>query len=261
MKMRLFPLVAWFCACLLVPAGAGVHAHYSFDSDFTDDSGNGNHGVLTEVGTGGGSGITMTAGDFVFGVGAMNFSAERDYLAVPSRTFSSGVAYTVSFWARKAAGDTGDPAQWDMVIGERDGTSFFIGLNDATGTGSRTGLRWRSSSTAVERNADFTASDDTDWHHYALVASGTTISLYIDGGPAVTETGKSTGFIIDTIGEAYSTSRDFDFHGLIDEMWIFDEALDATEVSNLYNFNSTIPESSAVMLGTLAGLLLLRRRR
>lgn len=57
------------------------------------------------------------------------------------------------------------------------------------------------------------------------------------------------------------TCRDFDFHGQIDEMWIFDEALDATAVSNLYNFNSTIPESSAVMPGMLAGLLLLRRQR
>ena len=45
------------------------------------------------------SAITSTPGDFKFGGGAMNFSGDRDYIAIPPKTFSSGAAYTFAFWA------------------------------------------------------------------------------------------------------------------------------------------------------------------
>ncbi len=224
-----------FAGLLLpLPSIAGVWAHYSFDTDFTDTSGNGRHGSLTDVGAPGNSGIVSSAGDFKFGGGAMNFSADRDYIAIPSKTFSSGVPYTIAFWARKTAGDTGDRALWDMVIGERDNANFFIALGDTNGDA---GLRWRSSSNAANRQADFPIPKDHDWRHYAIVASGTTIAIYLDGALFGTATDKLTGFILDTIGEAYTADRNFSFHGQIDEMWIFDEALAADAVAALYQTN------------------------
>jgi len=215
--------------CLGVNSHAGVFAHYSFDADYTDSSGSGRHGTLTDVGAVGNSAITTAAGASVFGGGAMDFSDDRDYIALPSQTFSSGVPYTISFWAQKddAARD------WNMVIGQRDGTSFFIaprGSSDNT-------IRWRSSSSAGNRQADFASVSDTAWHHYAIVADGTTISYYFDGVIVGTATNKLTGFIIDTIGEAYTSSSDFDFQGRIDEVWILDEAADAGMISGLYNKN------------------------
>ncbi|MBK1881455.1 LamG domain-containing protein [Luteolibacter pohnpeiensis] len=243
-------------ALLALPSHAAVYAHYSFDTDYTDDSGNGRDATLVDTGTIGDSGITTTAGDYVFGGGAMNFSAERDYLDVAMATFSSGSAYTISFWAQKTEGDTGGAADWDMVIGDRGNTNFFIGLNDTTGAG----FRWRSSSSAAERQAEFTVAKDYDWHLYTLVASGTTITLYVDGVLVGSDSGNSTGFQYNTIGEAYPSTNDFDFHGQIDELWVFDEALDETAVSNLYNYNSVIPEPSCLLLGA-AGLVLTARRR
>lgn len=217
----------------VAPAAAGVWARYPFDADFTDASGNARHGTLTDTGTAGNSGIITTAGDFKFGGGAMNFSADRDFIAIPGKTFSSGIPYTIAFWARKTAGDTGGAASWDMVIGDNSNTNFFIALNDATGTG----MRWRSSSTAAERQADFAVPKDYEWHHYAVVASGTTITLYLDGTLFSTATGKQTGFTLNSIGEAYTAPSDFDFNGQIDEMWIFDEALGAPAVNALFQSN------------------------
>ena len=52
---------------LASPAAAGVYAHYPFDTDYSDASGNGRNGTLTDVGTAGNSGITSTPGDFKFG--------------------------------------------------------------------------------------------------------------------------------------------------------------------------------------------------
>lgn len=250
------------CA-MLIPANAAVFSHYSFDSNFNDTSGNGRNGTLTDVGTTGNSAITSTAGEFQFGGGAMNFSADRDFLAIPSKTFGSGSAYTIAFWAKKAAGDTGQAAQWDMVIGERDNTIFFLALNDASGSGDRDGIRWRSNTAATgTRQTNHVSPDDTSWHHHTITATSSgALSYYLDGSLVNTVNGVSTGFIFDTIGEAYTSGADFDFHGQIDELWIFDEALNATEVSNLEQFNTTVPEPGTTALAFLATLGLLRRRR
>jgi len=237
------------------PLHAAVYAHYTFDTDYTDSSGNGRNGSLTDIGTTGNSGIISTAGSYVFGGGAVNFSADRDYVDVPSGTFSSGTPYTFAFWARKAPGDTGESADYDMVIGDRNNNNFFIALNDVTGPG----LRWRGSSNTADRQADLTVAKDYMWHHYAIVASGTTITLYVDGALVGSDLNNFTGFQYNTIGEAYTTSGDFDFNGQIDEVWVFNEALDATSIANLRNFNA-VPEPSCLLLSVAGAGLLFRRR-
>jgi len=213
-------------------ASAGVLAHYPFDTGYTDVSGNGRHGTLTDVTTVGNSGITSAAGSFRFGNGALNLAADRDYVAIPSHTFASGSNYTIAFWAKKSPGDIGDAANWDMVIGKRDTTgSHFIALNDSTGDG----FRWRGP--ASDQQADFILTKDYAWHHYAVVASATTVTLYVDGELFGSATVNLTEFTLDTIGEAYAASRDFDFNGQIDEVWIYDEALNATAVRSLFQSN------------------------
>jgi len=240
----------------LAPLHAAVFAHYSFDSDYTDSSGNNRHGTLTDAGTLGNSGITTTVGSYAFGGGGLNLSADRDYVDLgATSSFSSGNPYTFTFWARQTMGDTGNAADWDMVIGDRSSSNFFIALNDVTGAG----LRWRGAGTVAERQADFTFTRDYDWHHYAIVASGTTITLYMDGAVVGTDTGNLTGFQWNTIGEAYPNTNDFDFNGQIDEVWIFNEALDAPAISSLRQLN-TVPEPSALLLSA-AGLGLALRRR
>ncbi|RYD41935.1 MAG: LamG domain-containing protein, partial [Verrucomicrobiaceae bacterium] len=224
------PLLYLAVALMADPAQAGVYAHWSFDTDLSDSSPNKRHGTLVDVGTAGNSGITSTAGDFKFGGGAMNFSAERDQVTIPLQSFASGRPYTIAFWAKKQSGDTGNLAQWDMVIGQRGTTNFFIGLGD---TANATAFRWRSSSSEPERQADFAVPKDHLWHHYALVASGDTITLYFDGQLFGTAGAKKTGFAFDTIGDAYNNSANYALHGQLDELWVFDEALDAAAVGKL----------------------------
>lgn len=258
MKIHPFPqllrasiLAIGFAA--LPAQAATVYAHYSFDSDFSDSSGNNRHGTLTDVGTIGNSGITTTTGEHVFGGGAMSFSSDADYIAIPSVTFGSGTSYTVAFWAKRADASK----DWDMVAGQRGGDNFFMALANITQV---EGMRWRSSSTASNRQADFQFDQDTDWHHYAVVGSGTTVSLYYDGELLATATDMLTGMIIDTIGQGHTNSG-FAFDGQIDELWIFEDALNATQVSNLMTFNNIIPEPGVSLLGTLGILVMLRRRR
>lgn len=242
-------------SCL--PSQAAVVSHYSFDSDFTDGSGNGNNATLTDVGTLGNSGIISTAGNFVFGGGAMDFSDERDYLAIPSRTFGTGTAYTVSFWAQVDDASR----QWNMVTGRRGDTIFFIAPN-----GSSDNLRWRSNTGATgTRQVDAeTGVNDTAWHHYVVtVDTFKNLSVYLDGGLVSTTANVETGFITDTIGAAYTAGGALDFRGRIDEFWLLDEAADQAMVTNLFSFNSLtpIPEPSTAMLGVVGLLFVVRRKR
>lgn len=242
--MKFPPLL--FCVCLsVVPVHAGVYAHYSFDADYSDSSPNRRHGTLADVGTAGNSGIISTPGSFKFGGGAMNFSAERDQITIPLQSFASGRAYTIAFWAKKNPGDTGDPAIWDMVMGQRGSTNFFIVLGDAANA---TAFRWRGAGDTTERQADFAVPKDHLWHHYAIVASGETVTLYLDGQLFSSASGKKTGFAFDTIGDAY-TNRNFGMHGQLDELWVFDEALEAATVSKLHLENDPgIPQATATRL-------------
>jgi len=227
-----------FASCVL--SHAGVHSHYTFDSSYTDSSGNDRNGTLTDVATLGNSGITTTPGEFKFGGGALNLGQDHDYVAVPTSTFGSGSPYSIAFWAKKSPGDTGEAAQFDMIIGEAGTSAFFLALSDqAAGASGRLGLRWRgANATEAARQANFAAPDDTAWHHYAFVASGTTITWYVDGILTGTDTGKLTGFTFNAIGDAYPTSADFDFNGQIDEMWVFDEALTPEKVVALRDSNN-----------------------
>lgn len=86
-------------ATLHSTASAAVVAHYSFDTDYTDSSGNGNHGTMIDVGTPGNSGITNAAGQSVFGGGAVSFSNDRDRVATsvkPRRTGCIGGSFILA---------------------------------------------------------------------------------------------------------------------------------------------------------------------
>jgi hypothetical protein len=242
--------------CLFLnPLQAAELAYYSFDTDFNDYSGNGQHGTAT----GPGATITNASGDFVFGGGAANFTAARDYIDIPNITRGSGNPYSVSFWAKDAtAGSAGDGG---MVIGQPDSTGFFIWLN-----GPGTDLRWRSTDNSANRQADFAfpVDDDGAWHHYTIVAGDydldsaiDDITLYRDGAFVGTDPNNLTGFIFDSIGEAYTTSINLDFIGQIDEVRIYDESLTAEQVNNLFQFNNVdgqVPEPTGLAAWLVVGL-------
>jgi len=233
---------------------AALLSHYSFDSDYTDSSGNGNDATLTDVGTMGNSGITTTS---VFGGGAMDFSNERDYLAISAQVLNGD--YSISFWAQQD--DAARP--WNMVMGQRDTNVDFITLR---GTGEDV-VRWRGSdwvnTSPNDAQEEFASTSDTAWHHYAIVGEGATISLYLDGTLVSMASGENPDFTVDTIGAAFLSANGFDFQGRLDEVWILDEAVDAATVTNLYNTNTLdgVPEPGTVMFASVTVLFLARRRR
>jgi len=151
--------------------------------------------------------------------------------------------WTVSWWARQD--QLG--ASKGMVVGGSGTIGDFIWLND-----SQRGLRFRNSAAV---SSDFYAPKDSGLHHYALVAGGAgNLSLFIDGQFSEALAGTTT-FTIDSIGEAFPTSSsNFNFLGWLDEIRIFDIALDPTRIAALVDLEA--PEQSRETPDTVLVFLL-----
>ena len=76
-------------------------------------------------------------------------------------------------------------------------------------------------------------SNSTDWHHLAMTFDGTDQKLYVDG---VLETTTSPGGTIGTNSNSFHIGRSYIgyFDGIIDEVVIFDRALPADEIMQIY---------------------------
>lgn len=232
-------------------AYASVIAHYAFDTDFTDSSGNANHGTLVNEIAPGGTFITAVAGDSVFGGGALDVGDDRDYVSIPTLSFSTTDTWTVSFWAEQDFGGLSE----SMVIGEVGSTDQFI-------TTETVKTRWRGDGSGNTIDGSGTTADA--WHHYVISSDGIggNITIWIDGALDTTSAAGDTSFQIDAIGHAYNDAFNLDFQGRIDEVWILDETADLALVTSLNTLNAVpVPEPSSAALLGLSGLALILRRR
>ena len=214
---------------------AGLLAYYPFDTDYGDTSGNGNDGSLVDVGTSGNSGIITNAGDWKFGGGALDLSSDADFVSVPPLTLSASDTdgWSVAFWARNrtVANNSGG-----MIVGDTSDTRDFIWVDSAAASGG--GVRFRNSASA---NADFGGlGEDANWHHYAVVyedADGDSavddVTLYLDGAIKNTINNFAGDLTINGIGQGYNAAWAA-FDGQLDEVYIFDVAINAATVGELF---------------------------
>jgi serine/threonine protein kinase len=87
--------------------------------------------------------------------------------------------------------------------------------------------------------------NDGNWHHFALVRLGNTVTLYVDGAPQGSDTNEAAGGPITTELRVFGSERKwvaenaFDLEkrfllGWLDEMRIYDRALSNDEISKLF---------------------------
>jgi hypothetical protein len=188
-----------------------------------DSSGNGNIAMLY-------NGPTWQPSGGKIG-GALQFDGINDYVQTPNSPAQLQLSgdYTLSVWVKA------DSTQkiW---------AGIFSKCN-ASGSANHWTLQFDSSSPRKLIVYHPTASWDTkillsnvadSWHHISVVRSGNTMSSYLDGNQVYSNTwsnnpGSGTGHL--NIGaDRTATSNYYVYKGLIDDLRIYDRALDANDI-------------------------------
>lgn len=248
-------------------AQAALVAHYPFDGDATDASGNGNDLTAYAADETNFPSVSATGGR---AGGFAGFDGQNLFNTMFTPV-SGDDSRTLSMFVRTTADNSGSSGT---------NTMFFAGWgNPGTGTRVRYDLGLEGGTNNQLRNeynagaATSSATvglNDGDWHHVAVVWDGSTASFYLDGAaygtaaPGALATGSEIGLTIggDTraggvLTETSTQTPNRYLTGDLDDVRVYDEALDAPQIAAL----AAVPEPATSVLGLLGALGLLRRRR
>ena len=204
----------------------GLVAHYPFDGNAKDASGNENNGVVT--------GATLTT----------------DRFGVPDHCYlfngvTDNILATVASIPTNAQDRT--LVLWEKLSGSTTSTAFYVpaawGLNN---NNQAFGLLawsvpkiWAVQFWGGGQDLNSTQSADNDWHQIACVLESNIAKFYYDGVLKASSLKiTSTGFSQLFIGKGVEKTGTY-FPGSIDDVRIYNRALSDGEVKALYDYEST----------------------
>ena len=212
------------CSCAILPL-----AEYRFDEctlteGVIDSSGNGHNGTVQ-----GDAENSLAAGDLCRGA---EFDGVDDYIEVPSsNNLSSSTAMSFCAWVNTRVNDTkkivhrGDwNAHQGLAQDKWNGWFVEFTINE-----SNESLKWN------EGSGSNRVPNQNQWYYLVGTYDGNDIKLYVDGQLEKSEHVPGTLSVKDTplwIGSE-GTKKIFD--GFIDEVMVFDRALTATQIAEMYH--------------------------
>ena len=209
------------------PDAAGLVLHYALDegsgSTVADSSGNGNNGTIE----GAPAWITGVSGS------ALGFDGSRDYIGTGVALLDSLPEFTIACWLKG-----------DLSLGNRSG---LVGQNDCVEYGvisANTIQIWTPGGGSLDYAWPYGA--DTDWHSIIAVGDGQSLTIYMDGKPAitggtpVTDNYGTSNYTVNIGGGGIQDATDNWFTGDIDEIYIYQRALSAAEVAGLAGLTGTV---------------------
>ncbi|HVV39359.1 MAG TPA: LamG domain-containing protein [Candidatus Paceibacterota bacterium] len=121
------------------------------------------------------------------------------------------------------------------------------------GAGSTLWMGYASDGKLAISNSSFdiksaTVSNSTTWHHLVATVTGGVLSAYMDGALVNTTSMSSRGSNTLIIGDYTGSIGSFAFPGVVDDVRVYNRALSATEVSQLYqqgNVGTNVAHSPA----------------
>jgi len=222
----------------------GLVAHYTFDDGTaTDSSGNNNNGTLQ-------NGPTPVAGNV--GSGAMGFDGIDDRISTPAQLPASG-AFTVSMWIKRDF----STVSHILFCQDHDGTHDLCVFHSNTFNG----FAYENENNTTDTMTGWTYALDNNWHHITLVEPYTGdvdgAFFYVDG-VLITSTfgGQNISPAQSNFHIGSRIGSDLMWQGGIDDVHIYNRALSASEVTELYNYTSTSVTPSPVngLCGTVVNI-------
>jgi hypothetical protein len=235
MKTKVFTVCAVvFLFCSIVNAGIndGLVAYYPFNGNANDESGNGNNGVI--------HGSALTADRLGKLNSAYNFDGVDDYLQISnSGSLNFGTSdFTISCWINTDIYPSYPVALIDKRTSPARG--FVLYYNEVFG---KTGIQLGNGSAYINFNSQNTYSlQSNNWIHLLVSVdrnSSTGMKLYINGQLKDTFDPTSVPGTLDNLGDLLigknSISSSFPyFKGKMDDIRIYNRALSASEIQQLY---------------------------
>ncbi len=193
----------------------GLVAHYPFDGNANDSSGNNYHGAYSNFATGKyGQGVSFD--------GTQYFTISSIAGALPA----GGEPRTLSVWVKQSQADAGNYISWGYTNNHQ---RFSL-------------MDFQNNLNLSQHTDDFTTSYQTvanQWKHYVITYDGTDkIKFYVDGVfiVEITKNVLTTTSNQPLVFGARPTDFGESFHGILDEVRIYNRALSATDVTELYNY-------------------------
>ena len=224
---------------ILASLNDGLVAYYPFNGNTHDESGNENHGIV--------QGATLTQDRVGNEDGAYQFNGISDYISIPDTDkidFARSDDFSMVTWIKVVY------FQDDIETGDNDiiekwtrgsGYSYVIRyLNQKQGSNHGKIYVGRFDNFNGPRVISKKVINDDQFHQIAFIKAGSTLYLYIDGvldGTSIdTTTGNTTNNSSLFLGRRGANNpMDNFFKGAIDELRIYDCALAAEEVQQLYS--------------------------
>ena len=258
MKLHSLSLTPLILTGMVGNLSAALIGHWAFDEGVgtttADSSGNGNTGVFAGGVTWGSGG---PGGNYAVIDGTPN-SVVDPTVTLPAMTTTND--FTWAFWANNQE-VIGGPQQNSIMIGNRyneTGTDYaprqFVKFTP-------TKFEWHQEAGGAD-NQDYDDLVVGEWHHHAVVKTGTSVHYYRDGvavgdpGTLNTSLANAAAMRFFMGGNTGTASANEVFNGYLDDVRIYDNALSANEINAL-----VVPEPSSLLLGALGLGMLLRRKR
>jgi hypothetical protein len=227
----------------------GLVAHYPFNGDAKDVSGNNNHGKIT--------GATPTEDRLGKSKGALNFDDDLDYIEIPhseSLSFEKE-NFTISMWLRYPAqkgfvGGTSRSAKVAGLFNKSDpkspdkgfpGVSIFANTFHDTVSLRLTGAKNAKGESETVIYDDKNLHDDT-WRHFVFKKQGNTLVTYVNSlkvshaQASILDTYKNKSMIV--IGANHANRLVHSYLGRMDELRVYTRALSPREIKGLFDFES-----------------------
>jgi hypothetical protein len=203
--------------------GTGPMVWYKFDGNANDSSGNGKNATLN----GSPAYVTGKSGN------AINLSGSSQYVSMPGGIISGLNNFTIATWVKITTLST-----WSRIFDFGTGTTVNMFLTPQSGNGVRFAITTGGSGNEQRINGSSALATGT-WVHVAVTLSGNTGTLYVNGAAAGTNTNMTLRpSSLGTTGNNYigrSQYSDPYLNGQIDNFRIYNRALSAAEISNLYS--------------------------
>jgi Concanavalin A-like lectin/glucanases superfamily len=223
---------------------AGISAQWPADGNATDVVGS-NNGTLQ-------NGTSFNTGQFNQ---AFDLTGPSDLVRMAQPlSFTASDSFTVSLWMNQAV----TPANQSFILETRNGSSGFA---ITTLPDNRIVMGGRADNGFILGGGSQGPLNNGQWYHVAAVFDRVADELrfYLDGALQSTQSlAAATGFTLSDklfLGAISSQNNSFNFNGLVDEVQIYNRALDGTEVQSL------VPEPGILSMLVLGGLMLAGRRR